>query len=121
MNVTISRRRKSTAGWSRPALTSAIAATACLAMAACGLQKGTNVGCSNGRVHRAPAGSKTVAGNAAKVCGHAAVRARLDSHPAGAAAGTAILPLDFVNTSATTCRLAGFPVITVVAGHGGRQ
>jgi hypothetical protein len=120
MNFIISPTRGFT-DWSRPALISTIAATACLAMAACGLQKGTNAACSNGRVHRAPAGSKTVAGNASKICAHAAIRARLDSHAARSAARTVILPLDFTNVSATTCRLAGFPAVALVASHDGPQ
>ncbi len=105
MNFPISPNRL-TADWRRPAYISAIAATACLALAACGLQKGTNAGCSNGGVRHPSAGTSTIPGNAAKVCGPASIRARLDARTARMAAGLAILPLDFTNVSATTCRLS---------------
>lgn len=79
MNVSISPGRKSAADRSRPWLISAIAATACVALAACGLQKGRYAGCPGGEVHGATPGTKTVAGNAAQECGHAAGRVRLAS------------------------------------------
>lgn len=116
MNVNISPGCSRLGGWlKQPGLVAATAATAalCLAVAACGLQKGAHPGCLNSRVHRAKA--------AAKACGRVAVRVRLDTGSAGVAAGTATLPLDFTNTSATPCRLAGFPVVTLATSRDGKQ
>jgi hypothetical protein len=112
--------RKPAADRCRPWLVSAFAAAACLAIAACGLQKGTNLGCSNGS-SRAPTGAKTAAGDDARICAYPAVRVLLDIRAARSAAASAILPVDVTNVSATTCRLASVPVVTLMAARDGSQ
>jgi hypothetical protein len=46
---------------------------------------------------------------------------RLDIQSAGVAAGTSYLPIDFTNVGSATCRLAGFPQVSIAAGSTGKQ
>jgi len=45
----------------------------------------------------------------------------LDLSSAGVAAGTSLIPLDFTNVGATTCRLAGFAFVTFATSRSGSQ
>jgi Protein of unknown function (DUF4232) len=106
---------RTVAGRSAPGLLAAIAVAVAVAVAvaACGLQRAGHIGCSNSRGYRPRAG--------VRACPSSAIRTRLDIHAAGVAAGTAYFPLDFTNISPATCRLSGFPAVTIAMSRGGRQ
>jgi hypothetical protein len=80
--------------------------------ASCGLQRSpahTNGAAGTGPVSVVPQ------------CRMADMNVRLDLHAAGVAAGTSYIPLDFTNLSSGTCRLSGFPVVTLATGGTGKQ
>jgi hypothetical protein len=115
-----------------------ICAIAALA-AGCGLQKAPG---SGGSGNAGGAGSAGGAGNGHRQHGHGVaslpstsgsptatvsectigqVQVKVDTRAAGVAAGSSYLPLDFTNTSAANCQLAGFPQVTIASGKDGRQ
>lgn len=57
--------------------------------------------------------------SAVAACAASDLRIRLDTKAAGAAAGTSFVPLDFTNTSAASCALSGFPVVSFAASRAG--
>jgi Protein of unknown function (DUF4232) len=58
---------------------------------------------------------------AAATCAAAGLRVRLDTAVAGVAAGTYYVPLEFTNTSAQACLLAGYPAVAFTSGAAGQQ
>jgi hypothetical protein len=54
-------------------------------------------------------------------CTAAQLKVTLDLKSAGVAAGTSLIPLDFTNTSAVSCRLTGFAAVSFVTSNAGRQ
>ncbi|HEY7142987.1 MAG TPA: DUF4232 domain-containing protein [Streptosporangiaceae bacterium] len=78
------------------------ATAASLAVASCGSVRPGAAG------RQAPAGCR-------------ALRVTLDVTAAGAAAGSLYLPIDFTNTSARRCQLAGYPRVTFTRGPAGAQ
>ncbi len=107
--------------------------------AGCGLQKapgsggsgstggtGGSGGAGSGRQHHghgvvslpSTSGSPTAGVSA---CTIADVQVTVDTHAAGAAAGSSYLPLDFTNTSSASCQLAGFPEVITASGRDGKQ
>lgn len=88
------------------------------AVAACGLQKGPHAD------HRRPGGAAHGSGSLRRgpaPCALARFTVRLDNGSAGVSAGTRYLPLDLTNKGHASCRLAGFPVVTLADGRRGRQ
>jgi hypothetical protein len=84
-----------------------------------GAGTGTGTGTQGSAGGGAPAGTGT--GTAAVAgCAASSLRVTLDIHAAGAAAGSSFLPLDFTNISRSTCRLAGYPVVSFASGASGR-
>lgn len=79
------------------------AAAACGSISAAGTFAGTG-------------SSRAVAG-----CAAGSLRVTLDFHAAGAAAGTALFPLDFTNISRRTCHLAGYPAVSFATSASGRR
>jgi Protein of unknown function (DUF4232) len=59
--------------------------------------------------------------SAAAGCPASGLRVTLDTGAAGVTAGTAYLALDFTNTSASSCRLDGYPAVAFVTGVAGHQ
>jgi Protein of unknown function (DUF4232) len=84
----------------------AVAALATALVAACG---------------SAPAGGQPDAINNGVGCPAAGLRVTLDSSAAGVAAGSSYLPLEFTNTSSSSCRVDGYPAVALVTGISGRQ
>jgi Protein of unknown function (DUF4232) len=54
-------------------------------------------------------------------CAASSLRVTLDFHAAGAAAGSAFVPLDFTNLSRSACQLAGYPVVSFATGASGSR
>ena len=54
-------------------------------------------------------------------CPASALRVMVTRTRGGAAAGTSYVPLDFTNTSGHSCDMYGFPGVSFVTGHPGRQ
>jgi Protein of unknown function (DUF4232) len=75
-------------------------------IAACGLQKDSNAPGQHG-------------GDAARsmACTRADIRLRVAARSTTKAAGATRIPLDFTNTSKSSCELAGYPVIGVADGR----
>ena len=57
----------------------------------------------------------------AAACARSQLRIAVDLHAAGVAAGTAYLPLTFVNVSARPCLLTGYPQVEPASGQSGHQ
>jgi hypothetical protein len=77
----------------------------------------------------APPGSQPTAGPRASTgpasvvatCAASALRVTLDGDAAGAAAGSSYVPLDFANTSSTSCKLPSYPAVAFASGAAGPQ
>ena len=92
-----------------------------LAVASCGLQKQSKAGSGSPAV---PSQSPSASGSPAEAghsCTAAQLKVTLDLKSAGVAAGTSLIPLDFTNTSAVSCDLAGFANVSFVTASAGQQ
>jgi hypothetical protein len=54
-------------------------------------------------------------------CTTSALRAAVDTSAGGAALGSTYYPIQFTNTSSSTCNLYGYPGVSFVTGAGGSQ
>lgn len=105
---------------SRPTLRAAFTSITCWTViagitalvASCSLQK--SPAHNNGASGTSPA-------SVVPQCQTADMKVRLDLHSAGVAAGTSYIPLDFTNLSAGSCRLSGFPAVTLATSGTGKQ
>ncbi len=104
-----------------------VCAVAMLA-AACGLQRAPHaVGNHRHRASVTPPASGTPRTSprspraAVTACTISQLQIRLDTGSAGVAAGSSYLPLDFTNIGAASCRLAGFPQVSVATSSSGKQ
>jgi len=96
----------------------------CLAAAACGMQRGHQAGAGGaGGVSESPSPSSGSSSTQAAggPCTAAQLSVTLDLKSAGVAAGTSLIPLDFTNTSAASCDLAGFAEVSFVTSSAGHQ
>ncbi|HVB41222.1 MAG TPA: DUF4232 domain-containing protein [Streptosporangiaceae bacterium] len=101
-------------GQRRPAVLGlcGLAVAAALLLCACGLQKSPASGADR-------QAGKTA--GADRACTASAIHVVLDARSAGVAAGTSVIPLDFTNSSALSCRLGGFAAVTFAAAQNGGQ
>ncbi|HLI39522.1 MAG TPA: DUF4232 domain-containing protein [Streptosporangiaceae bacterium] len=67
-----------------------------------------------------PAGSPT-SGKGLAPCATSSLAVTADTSQTGGAAGSTYVPLDFQNTSNTSCSMYGFPGVSFVTGRGGSQ
>lgn len=67
-----------------------------------------------------PAPSPAQSG-AASACATSALKVTVATVPGGAAAGSSYYPIQFVNVSAASCTLYGYPGVSFVAAQGGSQ
>ena len=113
------RSRSRDAGACRIAATALVAMTAGIALALAGCGSMTATGTAGGPA--ASFGGSPAGTRAAAVCQASALRVSLAISAAGAAAGSSFVPLDFTNISRGTCRLAGYPAVSLASGQEGRQ
>ena len=91
------------------------------AVTACGSIRTTGTGTGAQPATGSAAGTGSAGSAAVAGCAASSLRVTLDFHAAGAAAGSSFLPLDFTNISRSTCRLAGYPVVSFASGASGPQ
>jgi len=102
----------------------AIAALAAgtLAVAACGslpASPGPGTGGDSPAAASSPQPSSLAAAVATGSCAPSALQISLDTASYAVAAGSAYVPLDFENVSASPCSMPSYPAVTLAAGAGG--
>lgn len=105
----------------RPSLLAvAVTAAGTLVVAACGSLAAPTASGAGG-TSPAASSSPQAGAQAAPVgsCTLSAVKVSLDSANDGVAAGSAYVPLEFENVSASPCSLPSYPTVTLAAGAGG--
>ncbi len=93
-----------------------------LAVAACGslpAPTGPGAGAGSPAASSGPQPSSPAAAVATGSCAPSAVQISLDTTSSGVAAGSAYVPLDFENVSASPCSMPSYPAVTLAAGAGG--
>jgi hypothetical protein len=105
-------------------------AAACMsaAPAASGQGGGTPAGASSGPASSPAAPSSDPSSPAASPsevaaagCATSVLKAVVNTSQAGGAAGSVYYPIDFTNTSGSTCTLYGYPGVSFTTGRGGSQ
>jgi hypothetical protein len=105
-----------------PSLAVAVLAAGALAVAACGslaAPSGPGAGGVSAAASSGPQRSSPAPAEATGSCAPAAVQISLDTASYGVAAGSAYVPLDIENVSASPCSLPSYPAVTLAAGAGG--
>jgi Protein of unknown function (DUF4232) len=68
-----------------------------------------------------PSPSPATSPNAAAGCASSVLKVAVNVSQAGAAAGSVYYPIDFTNTSTSTCTLFGYPGVSFAASSGGSR